>query len=138
MANNVTFYETKLYDDKLLQFLNTPRSGDPWDLWKYLEQQGNKAVHGAKRMVGVRSGALRKNISKRHLGNFTGQYLTVGADKPYALLHHEGTKPHIITPQNGKILHFRQGTRSVFTTIVHHPGTKPNPYLRAQLIHFRG
>lgn len=134
---NAKFLEVELYTNRLRIFLNTPNSGDREDLWKWLEKKKKLAVAGAKEMVGVRSGALRKNITGRHLGNFTGQYVTVGADLPYALLHHEGTKPHVITPQNGKLLHFRAGSRSVYTAMVFHPGTKPNPYLRSQLTHFR-
>jgi len=130
------FVEVTLYREKLRLFLNTPNSGDVKSLWTWMEKKKLQAVNGAKRQVGVRTGALRKNISGRHLGNSTGQYVTVGADKPYALLHHEGTKPHIITPQNGKLLHFRQGSRHVFATMVRHPGTKANPYLRDQLIRF--
>jgi hypothetical protein len=132
------YLEITLYRETLRKFLNTPHSGDREDLWKYLEKKKALAIAGAKGMVGVKTGALRKNISGRHLGNSTGQYVTIGADRPYALMHHEGTKPHVITPQNGKFLHFRAGTRSVYTTMVFHPGTKPNPYLRRQLAHFRG
>jgi len=132
------FVEVKLDKEKLRLFLNTPHSGDRKDLWKYLEEKKLKALLGAKRMVGVRTGALRNNIRASHLGNYTGQYVTIWADKPYALMHHEGTKPHLITPNNGKMLRFRSGTRVVFATRVMHPGTRGNPYLRNQLIHFRG
>lgn len=132
------YLEVELYKDRLRVFLNTPNSGDREDLWKWLEKKKKLAVAGAKGMVGVKTGALRKNISGRHLGNSMGQFVTIGADRPYALMHHDGTKPHVITPQNGKLLHFRVGGRHVYTDLVHHPGTKPNPYLRAQLTHFRG
>jgi hypothetical protein len=136
MANSFELV-VKLDRSALHRFLNTPNSGDSKDLWKWLEKKKALALVGAKGMVGVKTGALRKNISARHLGNSTGQYVTIGADRPYALMHHEGTKPHVITPKNGKFLHFRAGSRSVYTTMVFHPGTKPNPYLRRQLSHFR-
>jgi phage gpG-like protein len=138
MATSIKFGNLQLDKNKLRIFLNTPHSGDRQDLWKWLEKKKKLAVAGAKGMVGVKTGALRKNIVGRHLGNFTGQYVTIGANLPYALMHHQGTKPHVITPKNGKILHFRAGGRSVYTTMVFHPGTKPNPYLRSQLRHFRG
>jgi hypothetical protein len=133
------YVETKLYDEKLRLFLNTPHSGDSWDLWKYLELKKKKAVAGAKRMAGYRTGALRKNIRGYHLGNFTGQYVVIMADVPYALLHHQGTKPHIIRPNdtNG-VLVFNGSRGRVVTTMVRHPGTRPNPYLSRQLLHFRG
>lgn len=134
----VQFYKVEIYDTRLKLFLNTPNSGDREDLWKWLEIQKLKAIVGARSMAGFRTGALRRSISAKHLGNATGQYLTIGSILPYALMHHEGTKPHIITPNDGKILHFRSGTRSIFTTMVRHPGTKPNHYLSRQLRHFRG
>lgn len=137
MANS-EYLQVKLYKEPLRRFLNTPNSGDDKDLWKWLEKKKALALVGARGMVGVKTGALRKSITARHLGNFMGQYVTITADKPYALMHHEGTKPHVITPKNGKFLHFRAGSRSVYTTMVFHPGTKPNPYLRKQLTHFRG
>lgn len=122
----------------LHKFLNTPHSGDVWDLWKYLEGKRKRAVNGAKLKAGFRTGALRKSIVGRHLGNFTGQYVTVGSSKHYAYAHHEGTRPHVITPKNGKVLRFTRGTQVIYTTKVNHPGTKPNPYLTSQLHHFRG
>lgn len=132
------FIDIKLDKEKLRVFLNTPHSGDSKDLWKHLEKQKLKAVAGAKRMVGVNTGALRQNIRGTHLGNVTGQYVTVGANLSHALLHHEGTKPHRITANDGKLLRFRHGRQVIFTQSVMHPGTRPNPYLRHQLIHFRG
>jgi hypothetical protein len=129
------FDGVKIYDEKLRSYLNTS-SGD---LWKWLEIKGNLAVAGAKAQVGVKTGALRNSIHKRHLGNFTGQYLWIGSNLPYAYLHHEGTLPHVIKPSAGranKPLVFRKGTVLIHTSIVRHPGTKPNPYLRNQLRHF--
>lgn len=130
--------EIKVDRAKLHRFLNTPHSGDAQDLWKYLEKRKLVAVAGAKGMAGFKTGRLRKNITGRHLGNMMGQFVTIGADVPYALLHHEGTKPHVITPVNGRFLSFRRGAQVIFTEKVFHPGTRPNPYLRAQLVHFRG
>lgn len=130
---------TKIYDEKLRLFLNTPQSGDTKDLWKYLERQKRQALAGARKMVGFRTGALRKNIRASHLGNFTGQYVVIMATLPYALMHHEGTKPHIIRPkQQGGVLVFNGSRGRVVTTAVRHPGTRPNPYLARQLLHFRG
>lgn len=129
--------EVHLDKVKLHKFLNTPYSGDKEDLWFHMEKAMLEAVAGAKRRAGVKTGRLRRNITGRHLGNFTGQYVTVGADVPYALLHHEGTKPHVILPSNGRFLRFQKGSQVIFTERVFHPGTKPNPYLRSQLIHFR-
>lgn len=127
-----------LYENKLRLFLNTPNSGDAEDLWKYLDKAKDKALRGARRQVGVKSGALRKNIRAYHLGNFTGQYVGLYADLPYALAHHQGTKPHKIHAREGQVLAFKGRRGMVITESVNHPGTKANPYLSNQLIHFRG
>lgn len=130
--------KVKLYEDKLRMFLNTPHSGDSEDLWKYLEKAKHRALRGARASVGVKTGALKKNIRAYHLGNFTGQYVGIYADLPYALAHHEGTRPHKIHAREGQVLVFKGRRGMVFTESVDHPGTKGNPYLRSQLIHFRG
>jgi hypothetical protein len=52
---------------------------------------------------------------------------TIKASVPLAMFLNNGTRPHIITPSNAKCLVFHPANSSllVFTTIVHHPGTKP-------------
>lgn len=124
-----------IYTEKLRIYLNTQAG----PLWGYLHVRGQKAVDGAKRMVGVRTGALRKSIHMKHLGNVTGQYLWIGSQKNYALAHHNGTAPHIITPNppNTKLVFMGRGGRVIATPRVMHPGNKPNPYLTTQLRHFR-
>lgn len=129
-----------IYDHELHLLLNTPMNGDgrPSDLWWALHRKGEIAVAGAKAKVGVKTGALRKSIHMRHLGNATGQYLWIGSEKPYAYLHHQGTKPHpIVATRPGGQLVFMKGTKLIRTPMVNHPGTRPNWYLRAQLRHFK-
>jgi len=127
-VTNVVIYRNKLNIE-----LNTPAGG----LWKYLEVKGNKAVKDAKRMVGVKTGALRKSIDMQHLSIRGGQQLIIGSNKSYALLHHKGTRPHLIVPNPpNRMLVFRKGARLIVTPRVMHPGTKANPYLTNQLRHF--
>jgi hypothetical protein len=114
--------------------LNKPNGG----LWRHIESKRIPALTGARRMVGVRTGRLQKSISWYHLRNATGQYAGLKASAPHALMHHQGTRPHIIVPNEGKALRFQQRGVVIFRNSVMHPGTKPNPYLSAQLIHFRG
>jgi hypothetical protein len=129
-VTNVVIFRNKLNIE-----LNTPAGG----LWKYLELKGNKALRDAKRMVGVKTGALRSSINMEHISIRGGQKLTIGSTKSYALAHHEGTRPHFITPTPPKtVLVFRKGARVIATPRVLHPGTKPNPYLTSQLRHFIG
>ena len=48
---------------------------------------------------------------------------------PYAAYIIKGTAPHEIRPVNASVLAFEVGGKLVFTPIVRHPGTKPNPFL---------
>lgn len=127
------FKNLKIYDEKLHAYLNTPDG----DLWQLLEIRGSAAVLGAKAMVGVRTGALKTSIHKRHWGTTTGQNLWIGSELKYAYVHHQGSRPHLITPKPGGELVFRgRGRVLTHARTVHHPGTKPNPYLSSQLHHF--
>ncbi len=47
----------------------------------------------------------------------------------YSVYVHEGTKPHIITIVNKKVLANRRKNQ-IFGKVVHHPGTQPNPFLK--------
>ena len=132
--------KVEIDDIALHKYLNTTTTieGDPSPLWWALHAKGEIAVAGAKRKVGVKTGALRKSIHMRHLGNRSGQYLWIGSEKPYAYMHHQGTKPHPIVAKNpGGVLVFTKGTRLIRTPAVAHPGTRANWYLRAQLRHFK-
>ena len=46
-----------------------------------------------------------------------------------------GTPPHIIRPVDAKALHFKTGGNEVFAKVVHHPGTRPNPWIRPVFKH---
>lgn len=122
-----------IYDAPLNEFLNTNRSKDVKTLWRYLEMGRIAALAAAKAQVGVKTGALKKNISSYHLGNFTGQFVGLRATRPYALIHHEGSKKHIIEPRGTNQLIFRGRSGVIATYHVAHPGTKPNRYLKDQM-----
>ena len=129
-----------IHDEALHRFLNTPTTieGEISPLWSALHAKGEFAVQRAKMKVGVKTGALRKSIHMKHLGNRSGQYLWIGSKLPYAYLHHQGTKPHpIVATRPGGELVFMRGTRLIRTPMVNHPGTRPNWYLRSQLRHFK-
>jgi len=48
---------------------------------------------------------------------------------PYAPYVVYGTAPHEIRPVNASVLAFEAGGQMVFTKLVRHPGTKPNPFM---------
>ncbi|WP_205807534.1 HK97 gp10 family phage protein [Micromonospora sp. HNM0581] len=49
----------------------------------------------------------------------------------YAAAVHDGTAAHVIRPRRpGGVLRFEAGGQVVFTSLVNHPGTKAQPWLR--------
>lgn len=88
----------------------------------------------AKRQVGVKTGHLRQSIGISHFMAPGGAAVKIGSSVSYAYLHHEGSKPHMITPKEPDgVLVFGKGTRVIRTKVVNHPGTRPNRYLSDQL-----
>ena len=99
-----------------------------------LTKRANRVSRAASSQVGVRTGALKSSIHITKRGRFTGgQYVQVGSYLPYALLHHQGTKPRIIVPTKRRVLRFFVGGRVVFTPFVSQRGTRPNRYLTDNL-----
>lgn len=117
------------YPGALEFYLNNPYG----DVGLYLKKRGRLIVAAARRQVGVETGRLRESIRFTHLRDARSQYLWIGSELPYALMHHEGTAPHTIVPRTAPILRFTSGSRIVYTRHVEHPGTKPNRYLTDQI-----
>lgn len=109
--------------------LNNPAG----DVGRYLARKGRMVTVAAKAQAGVRTGALRASIHMRHLRDSRGQFVRIGSALNYALMHHEGTKPHLITPNRAQVLRFVRGSRVVYAHAVMHPGTKPNKFLTDNL-----
>jgi hypothetical protein len=99
------------------------------DVGKYLAKRGRLIEAGAKRQVGVQTGALRASIHMRHFSDPRGQYVKIGSSLNYARMHHEGTKPHLIRPNTAHMLRFYSKGQIVFAHMVRHPGTPANRYL---------
>ncbi|MET8609827.1 hypothetical protein [Streptomyces misionensis] len=53
----------------------------------------------------------------------------VTCDHPATLYVLEGTRPHIIRPRRAKVLRFEVDGRVVYSSVVHHPGTRANNFL---------
>jgi hypothetical protein len=80
--------------------------------------------------AGIQTGQLRAKMETQRSVTRNGLEGRVGSPVKYALLHHEGTRPHVIRPRkSGGTLRFTVGGKVVFAKSVHHPGTRPNPYL---------
>lgn len=86
----------------------------------------NDLVNALKRRCPVDEGILRNSI---HVSSVTESKITLSM-LGYALYVEFGTAPHIIRPVNGKALHWKSGGKDIFAKEVHHPGTRPNPFIR--------
>ncbi len=103
-----------------------------------MKQLGVAVVAEAKVRAPRKTGNLSRSI---HVLNATQTSVQVEAGAGYAAYVEFGTRPHDITPNAAKALRFatgsgrrltgspRAGADVVFATRVHHPGTRPEPYL---------
>lgn len=83
-----------------------------------------------------RPGTLRDSIVKRVVTTSSGDVaVEVGSSDEVALIHHEGTEPHVIAARLAPKLVFYWAAAGgvVAFTRVNHPGTKPNRYLTDSL-----
>ncbi len=99
---------------------------------------GTAAVREQKLLVHRKTGNTGRSI---HLVSATAQKAVTEAGGAASYLEF-GTKPHTITPKAAKALRFaaspggarlsgapRKGAAVVFAKVVHHPGTKPYPFM---------
>lgn len=88
----------------------------------------------AKILTPVDTGRLRASI--RPSLNLSGNRpsFRVSTNVAYAGYVNDGTRPHDIRPRNARALRFRVGGRTVFARVVHHPGTRPRPFLDRALL----
>lgn len=93
---------------------------------KFIENLADVAYVSAFFGAPWRSGRLAGSLVKE-VGDGEA---SIQALAPYAAFVVYGTAPHEIRPVNGKVLAFEVGGKMIFTALVHHPGTKPNPFLQ--------
>lgn len=119
-----------------------------------LIEAGEAVKREAQRRVGVyqppdaysaanrqrRPGTLRDRIVKRVVQGPTGAIVQVGAEDEVALLHHEGTNPHVIAARRRPLLVFfwPKVGHVVAMKSVRHPGTEPNRYLLDSFVVLQG
>jgi HK97 gp10 family phage protein len=109
--------------DELAQKLSGPLKQ------KLIERLTDIAFAAAFWGAPVRTGYLVSTVYKQ-ISDSEG---VVGVTAFYAKAVVEGTAPHEIRPANGGVLAFMIAGKMVFTPIVHHPGTKPNPFMQNAL-----
>lgn len=89
-----------------------------------------QVMNRAQVLAPVDTGRLRASIRIESRRTLTLRSVyTIGSDVSYAPMVHDGTRPHTIRPKTAKALRFRIGGRVVYARVVHHPGTKPRPFL---------
>jgi hypothetical protein len=95
---------------------------------------GNDLVNALVRRVAVDTGNLKNSIKAQTEGRSV--VISMSEYAPYVEF---GTPPHVIRPKNAKALHWKAdgvGPRGgkiktdVFAKVVHHPGTRPQPFIR--------
>lgn len=117
-------------DEKAYKEMMTSPTGE---VGRYLTIVGAKLKYLAKYQAGRKTGALAASMNYKLTRDSRGLVALVGSDNKVALMHHNGTRPHIILPRHAQTLRFYSHGRIVYTKVVHHPGTRPNRYLTDNL-----
>lgn len=117
----------QVFDTELDLFLHSPRG----PIYRWLLSRTIQITTLAKGRAGKEDGRLSRSIRYSIERVPLGLEATVVAPVDYAYFHHEGTRPHIITPgPRHRFLRFRGAAGvQVFAEKVRHPGTRPNKFL---------
>ena len=100
-------------------------------VYRNMERRVRRVEAEAKRRApGGMGDTIRAQIQRGPGGDFRG---VINVRHPAALYVVHGTRPHIIRPVRAKALRFTVGGQVVYARVVHHPGTKPNDFLRQAL-----
>lgn len=97
-------------------------------VYPFMDTVAKRIIRKAKVQVGVDTSALKNSIRYTIRGG-TPVFVKITAHDYKAMMHHEGTKPHVIRASKGKTLKIGSGSRVTYIKQVNHPGTKPNRYL---------
>lgn len=77
----------------------------------------------------IDTGRLRNSIQIQEVRTRGVTGVRVGTNVIYALVIHNGSRPHIIQPRNARVLAWRGPDGMIFARSVMHPGFKANPFL---------
>lgn len=95
------------------------------------EKLGPDIAEDAKRYCPKRTGALEDSIEHHVEGGDLIVSATGSDEETYAAYVELGTMPHVIRPKTKQALYWEGAAHPV--KVVHHPGTKPQPFLRPAL-----
>lgn len=93
-----------------------------------------QVLNRAKILAPVRTGRLRASGKMDLRITQNGPTGSVTFTVKYAQWVHDGTRPHIIRAKRKKVLRFQVGTQVIYRPLVHHPGTRPRPFLARALV----
>lgn len=96
-----------------------------------LRRVGPMVTNRMKILAPVDTGRLRNAIGPpRYTRTWTLRpQVVIDINVDYAAYVNDGTAPHLIRPRTqGGVLRFRIGNRIVYARVVHHPGTRPQPF----------
>lgn len=85
----------------------------------------------------VRTGKLRESLRLYQQIRLGTSRLEIRAGVPYYPFVVHPTKGHIIKPRSAKVLSWHLGGTDHFARMVHHPGTKGNPFAKRTLDELR-
>lgn len=103
----------------------------------FRDRLGPDIARDAARYCPERTGALKDSIEHHVEGDDLIVSATGGTDgRTYAAYVELGTVPHIIRPREKRALFWPGAPHPV--GVVHHPGTRPQPFLRPALFQERG
>lgn len=93
-----------------------------------------KTNHNYNDITGGLTQSIREIEAKHEGGQVTGG---VEATAGHAIFVHEGTKPHVIrAKKKGSLAFEKRGSGKEVTEYeIHHPGTKPDPFLTRSIHH---
>ncbi len=86
----------------------------------------NQAIKEAPVNKQSGGGNLRQNIRVTLISKIKA---VITSKAPYSSWVEDGTRPHVITIKNKRVLANRR-TGQIFGTRVNHPGTSPNPFMK--------
>lgn len=99
-----------------------------------LYRRGVRLQMMAKGSVPKRTGELAASIYVEYYRGVRDPHVVIGSRLKHAYYVHEGTKPHLIYPNFGRVLRFVDRGKVVYTRKpAHHPGTRATYYLSKHL-----
>lgn len=126
MVNRVTFVKNPVGWDQMVR-------GPQGPVARTLLQRGRRLTTLARHQAGFHSGKLYRSMHYQLMPYRGSLQVQVGSDVKYALMHHQGTRPHHIFPKRAKMLRFARYGRINYRLHVYHPGTRPNRFLTDNL-----